>query len=238
MVFGGLWDQRLAESRYRWIKSSDVSNALVQWSGPVFQAAAKAGFKVSMEGLFYNPAPICFLMKKLKMISSIPNRTLGNFVCCLFLLPLAVSIIGCGGPAGPTAYKVSGSVTYQGSAVVGAVVSLVPESATTPVRSSGAAASPGASGRTDDLGQFSLTTFISGDGALPGSYKVTVSKVNGSQPVGSGAEDDWDNYVPPDGKPSTSVAKNLLPEKYAAPHSTPLTFTVQEGDNRLDITLE
>src|SRR5262249_58322349 len=59
-----------------------------------------------------------------------------------------------------------GIVTVNGQPLAGATVTFHPaEEGRRP-----------ASGRTDDDGTFELTTFHPGDGALPGTYKITVSK--------------------------------------------------------------
>lgn len=70
---------------------------------------------------------------------------------------------GCG-PKYPETIPVAGTVTLDGRPVSGAAVVFTPE------------AGEAATATTDASGRFSLSTFRLGDGALPGDYRVTVSK--------------------------------------------------------------
>src|SRR5579859_1143365 len=79
------------------------------------------------------------------------------------LIGLALAGAGCGGRG---TVKVNGTVTLDGKPVVGALVSFVPRDL-----GSGRLAN----GRTDANGAFDLTTFRTGDGAVPGPYKITVT---------------------------------------------------------------
>jgi hypothetical protein len=77
-------------------------------------------------------------------------------------------LVGCGGPAKPAPAPVSGKVvTKQGKECDGALVVFHPSA---PGRS--ADAKPVGTTSTD--GSFSLTSFETGDGALPGDYGVTI----------------------------------------------------------------
>ena len=73
-------------------------------------------------------------------------------------------------------------------------------------------------GRTDANGRFQVTTYFRFDGAPAGEYTVTVIKRD--KPAAPGA-----------------AAKNLLPEKYSTPATTPLKVTVKEGANDLSLEL-
>lgn len=103
---------------------------------------------------------------------------------------------GCGGDSsdGRGTVMVTGVVKYNGTPVENATVTLVPEAAVGP-----AGTRKGAFGRTAKDGTFKLITFKPGDGALPGKYKVMVSKFEAS--VGNGTEDSEENYVPPEEEP-------------------------------------
>lgn len=124
---------------------------------------------------------------------------------------------GCGGGADdkwtqdrPKTVPVTGVVTYKGSPVEGAQINFIPAS---PSESAAYAT-------TQADGSFELTTFVQGDGAAPGSYKVTVNKrtvetiLNAQDPNG-----------PPQGVKETSH----LPEKYGKSTSTDLQFDVTES---------
>ncbi len=137
-----------------------------------------------------------------------------------------VVMSGCGTNApkreGPPTYPVSGTVTQGGTSVTGATVRFEP-----------ADGSKGATGRTDDQGEYTLSTFAAGDGALAGDYRVTVVKMEGegAQAV---SEDD-PNYT---GEEKDVEMKNVLPEKYSNVETSELTATVTEGTNTFDFPLE
>jgi len=94
----------------------------------------------------------------------------GSLVPHCVILICAGVVCGCGKPASdlPVCYPVSGTVLVDGTPAVRAVVCFYP-------------VSPQHGGQeyvgqtlTDDNGEFRMTTFSSGDGALKGEYVVTV----------------------------------------------------------------
>jgi hypothetical protein len=134
---------------------------------------------------------------------------------------------GCGGASGAAnrekTIPVTGKVTYNGEPVADATVTLVPDAP--PPDAIGKRA---AFGRTDSSGRFSLRTFEPDDGAVPGKYKVTVTKyeVSSSGAVATSEED----YVPPEEMEEDSAPpKSLLPEVYSKANSTTLTADVADG---------
>ncbi len=145
-------------------------------------------------------------------------RTWGFFVVGLGLL------LGCNaGSDSLDTIAVSGVVTLKGSPVEGASVTFVP-----------AGSGQSAVGLTDSAGKYALTTLTSGDGALPGQYKVIVTKYEGATDAGGGSTaaplpngDMPDSYggAAPDAEP----AKNLLPAKYASPDTSGLAAEVKAG---------
>lgn len=72
---------------------------------------------------------------------------------------------------------------------------------------------------TDAEGKFQLTTLQANDGALPGSYRITVElrqeRVSGEELVRDGP--------------------NLLPPQYAKAETTPLQFTVEAKKNQVPV---
>lgn len=137
-----------------------------------------------------------------------------RLVLASFALVSSAMVIGCGGPEAnpnrPATVDVSGTVTYKGQPVEGATVTFLPQKP----------GEPGASGRTDASGKFGLTAFEPGDGAVPGSYLVTVVKTE-AQGGGEVQEDSDAPVVAP---------KSVLPEKYNNPQGSGLTAEVKEGD--------
>lgn len=139
--------------------------------------------------------------------------------------------VGCSAPRStdrPATQPVTGTVTLNGTPVDGATVTFQP------IDASGKAAV----GLTDSAGTYVLTTFESNDGALSGSYKITVIKTEAPAPSSGDATGE---YVPPEAlgpEARPAAPKNLLPEKYAATQSSELTATVKDGANTIDLPLE
>jgi hypothetical protein len=122
------------------------------------------------------------------------------------------SLIGCGTPRNPewaNTVPVSGNVTYNGSPVEGATVTFRPASSQ----------ERGATGVTDASGQFRLMTYEANDGAIPGSFRVTIQKTV----VEGGGETD-DSLAPP---PKTV---EHLPVRYRDPDTSGLVAEVKEGE--------
>ena len=135
---------------------------------------------------------------------------------------------GCSKKEGrPKVYPAGGTVTYKGTPVEGAHVAFRGDGNVRP-----------ATGKTDASGRFTLTTFNSGDGAVPGTHQVTVSKlpINAAPPkpvIESREEAAKRPKLPP---PSV---ENLLPAKYADPANSELVYTVEvSGSNNFKIDLK
>lgn len=126
------------------------------------------------------------------------------------LLAIAVLVVGCGRSSDRVAvYPVEGRLVYNGQPLAGAQVVFHPrESADRKVFSARA--------QTDTTGAFKLSTYDAFDGAAEGLYAVTVHYY----PV---VRHD-DGYV---------AGQNILPPKYAAPHTTDLKLQVAKGPNTL-----
>jgi hypothetical protein len=131
---------------------------------------------------------------------------------------LFVVMLGCSRGHGTA--SVTGTVLYKSQPVDGATVNFLPQ-AEQP------SAKP-AHGTTDSSGRFTLTTYFGPDdqpaGAMPGEYKVTITKIDEPQ----GAYDP--NKDPP--------LKNHLPLKYSTPQQSPLTASIKPSSNRLEFKLE
>jgi hypothetical protein len=84
---------------------------------------------------------------------------------------------------------------------------------------------PVASGTTDAQGRFELFT-VNDRGALPGKYKVTVSR---AEVVGGETEEAV--------LISGQRVVRITPERYGDPKSTPLTATVQRGAGPFEFDL-
>jgi hypothetical protein len=144
--------------------------------------------------------------------------------CCGVLL-----LQGCAGagsdPNREKTVPVKGKVTYKGDPVADASVTLIPD--TPPGQT---ATRKGAFGRTNNAGEFTLTTFEPDDGAIPGNYKVTVRKYEAQK--STAALQESDDYVPPEESGEDSgPPKSLLPAQYGDNMKTPLTANIVDGDN-------
>lgn len=144
----------------------------------------------------------------------------------------AISLSGCGPKAPPKPVPVKGTVVFRGKPLANARVSFYGPGAPLP-----------ASGDTNDNGEFVLTMYKDGDGALVGENKVTVI----SLPKSGGAL-----ASPPD---PTKIAKgevdpganakipkagpDIIPKVYGDLAHTTLVWTVKpEGETSAKIELK
>ncbi len=138
---------------------------------------------------------------------------------------LALVISGCGSqvdPNRPTVVKVSGTVTYKGQPVEGATVLFAPT------------VEPGfaATSITDRDGNYSLRTFNPNDGAVPGDYKVAVSKFDMST-ANPDMEDDFAAELKNDASDVLVGPTSLLPKRYSEVATANLSAQVSEsGENQ------
>ena len=164
-----------------------------------------------------------------------------------FLIGLVAvgGMIGCGAGGGdfPDTAPVSGKITYNSTPVAMAVVTFTPE------EQGGNAASA----VTDGQGNYVLTTFAAEDGAVPGNYRVTVTKKNQQkQGAAESSEDDpGAAYLEMEaaGQDITGggggdvglggqEAQDLLPLKYKSRESTDLKAEVTDsGGSGFDFDL-
>lgn len=147
-----------------------------------------------------------------------PTRVAWGVTHSLLLLVATSGCAGCSrqfedkwSKSRPPVFKVAGSVTCNGEPAAGAVVTLHSKSHNL-----------AASGKTDAAGNFVLTTWRYGDGAVAGEHSVTVStwEVRGHDGEGNPIE------VP------------VMPAKYEQPETSELTATIAErGDNILALSV-
>jgi hypothetical protein len=154
-------------------------------------------------------------------------------VLCVFAV---LGGVGCGGGPGKTA-KVEGVLTLDGKPVPGVTIIFMP------VAKDGRSAS----GRTDEDGNFRLTTYSTDDGALPGEYKVVVRYSEGSkETVGSDPSKfsdkekaDFFKKMSPKGREQDAAKKTRspIPEVYGDADKTPLKQVVPPaGKVNLDLS--
>jgi hypothetical protein len=136
---------------------------------------------------------------------------------------LSVWFAGCAGDSGrPKVAPVSGKVTQNGKTLTMGDVTFTP---------TGGMPGTGhvATGQIGPDGSYRLTTFNTGDGAVLGTHKVTVV-------VRSPADMRKMNELK-GGKIAYKLPPSSAPPKYSQVESTPLKFTVEDKDNKIDIPL-
>ena len=128
----------------------------------------------------------------------------------IFSVGCVLLMSGCsGGSDRPDTVPVRGTITLDGKPLADATVSFSAETERP------------ATGTSDSFGEFTLTTFESEDGAIPGEYKVTVEK-----------------YEVADNNDPYAERKSLVPLKYVTLNETPLTQSITaEGEPLLLIEL-
>ena len=161
------------------------------------------------------------------------NRTFQIQISVTTLLFLGcLGLIGCTSQtSNPTTFPVVGTVTQNGKAVENAIVIFTPDG-------NGEAAS----GTTDALGKFAMTTYSSNDGVRPGLYKIKVSKydkpqIDDSQRVVNMTKEEEMKAYDPDAKPP-APPKNLLPKKYENEQTSGITHTVADKATKLEIDIK
>jgi hypothetical protein len=108
---------------------------------------------------------------------------------------------------------------------------------------------PTARGVTNDQGEFTLTSYDAGDGAVEGSHTITVQKFEGGEvadvaPLDPDAEDAEPADVvgvPADGSTDEATlpeAKSLVPVEFTKVAETTLTFVVKtDGPNEAKLEM-
>lgn len=158
----------------------------------------------------------------------------------LIFLGLSCLVVtaGCESSSGfPKTYPVTGTVKVNGKPIDGAVVTFQIESG-----------KENAIGTTNASGEFKLSMFRPSDGAIPGQYRVAISKPtaatlsSGATPEGQIASGDLPaDYEPPAESmaPAASNAKSEIPAKYSNDQTSGLRATVTESDeNHFDFDLQ
>jgi hypothetical protein len=119
----------------------------------------------------------------------------------------------------------------NGGPLAGAMVSFAPTEG-----------QPVAVGRSNDAGEYSLTTYDSNDGAAKGTFKVTVMKVVAATAGAAVDASHGTNYQGgahgAKAAKGTSESGNLVPPQYSDSAKTSLTFTVEEKANTYDIEIK
>jgi len=134
------------------------------------------------------------------------------------LVAAAILVTGCGQQASnPDLVPVSGTVHLVGQPLAGASVTFI---------AVGATPGEGATGITDEAGRYELAHFRAGKGAMPGEYKVVISKrvMSDGSPIPAG---------------TLSIAelstREVLPPRYSDYNNSQLKATVIKDNPPIDL---
>lgn len=142
----------------------------------------------------------------------------------LSALFLALHALGCGGASGPPLYDVRGKLSWDdGSAIPNATVNFMPS----------AKGIPTSAARTNDSGDFVLTTSSGQLGAAAGKFKVVVL---GPRPEAKTPEQMTDAYKNP-GKAAPTPAGDVIPAEYTSADKTPIEIEITGAKKDLAITI-
>jgi len=134
-------------------------------------------------------------------------------------LPVLVVGLGCFGSSAPKTVPVSGKVTYQGEPVTAGRIVFVP------IKPADGYPNRPASADLKPDGSYELSTFESGDGAVPGQYAVSVETMTGGpSPEDPFAQEVW-----------------AIPKKFADPAQSGQTASISadaRGPLELDFDLQ
>lgn len=133
---------------------------------------------------------------------------------------ICLCVLGCSNQH-PELRRVSGTVTYNGEPVADAAVAFYNEQS-----------SRLATGRTDEKGRFKLSSYTKDDGALPGEHRVVVTKVEAIEEQQRLSMDEAMAA-----RRTQNRSRQLLPNKYTSPETTPLFVTVTE-ERPIDLAIE
>jgi hypothetical protein len=148
------------------------------------------------------------------------------------LVTVGLALTGCSNSLRPPTYPVTGTVTFQGKPVAGAVITFVPTG------EEGEAASA----ISDSEGKYALTTWEAGDGARPGEYRVKISKqeaaaVDPAKMVQNlSIEEEQKIYV--ESKKPAPPAKRLIPSKFENEKTSGLIHKVEGKPTTFDIKIQ
>ena len=112
----------------------------------------------------------------------------------------------------PQTAPVTGSVTYQGNPVLDGLVTFHPQGTGNP-----------ALGNVDENGNFELTTYEKGDGAVLGEHVVTVQVMPAAAVPGMEAE---------------TGGGISIPKKYNRPETSPLKVQIKAGTNEFQLKVD
>ena len=134
----------------------------------------------------------------------------------LFFSLLCTTLCGCGSDNRLETATVSGKVTYNGDPLQIGSLLFVP-----------VGGGPSAQANIESDGTYTMGTYETKDGAIPGEHKVMINAI--TAPGGSGLPED---VIDGDGAPVS-----IIPEKFGDLEQSGLVVTVKSGSNNVDFVL-
>jgi hypothetical protein len=123
---------------------------------------------------------------------------------------VSLALVGCAEaePDRTPVFPAKGTITFKGQPISGALVALHPK---TPIEGT-----PNPRANVDKDGVFTISTYVTADGAPEGDYTLTVVW---HKPVKQGAD--------------VISGPNVIPAKYANANTSDLTVSIKPGENGL-----
>jgi hypothetical protein len=144
-------------------------------------------------------------------------------------IAFAVIISGCGGSENAEVFPAQGLVTFNGKPMSGGgAISLIPVTSQH---------GKNAGGIINSDGTFVLTTYVEGDGAMAGSFRVIINQTTSQEPDYGGDSDAAGAATAKEVKTVTS--SDVIPTIYSDPVSSPIEIRIEAKEmNELTINLE
>jgi hypothetical protein len=122
-------------------------------------------------------------------------------------------------------YPVSGTVKFEGKPMVGGgSIALMPLANQEGMTAGGEIAADGT---------YKLSTYGTGDGSMPGEFRVLITQVTAQEPKNT------EDGEAPEQAASTVGEADRIPEVYADPRNSPLTMKVEAiSSNQIDLDLK
>lgn len=172
-----------------------------------------------------------FALFKTSLVERSDMKQFASPLAVAFLVAIGV-LAGCSKSARPPTYPVSGTVTWKGKPVEAARVVFVPTTSELEA----------AAGVTDAAGKYQLTTYVSGDGAQPGEYRVKVAKYDTKRATADETQRymtfEQEQKIYSEDERPTPPAKNLMPKKFESEITSGLVHRVTKGPTTLNIVIE
>lgn len=151
-----------------------------------------------------------------------------SFYQSVLLVWMSLTLAGCSGSDNVEVFPVRGVVRFEGKPMSGGgSISFIPS-----VSQQG----KNAGGIIEADGTFVMTTYIEGDGAMVGTFRVIINQTTSQEPD-FGGDSDAPGAAQNAGAVKTVGNTDLIPTIYADPANSPITVTIEAKDNN-ELTID